>query len=125
MNYIITSRTAAGKCDEATPALLISNCPRCSEPAWPAAASPLGYQHPASFHLLEKNQWCGSESQYSHLRHSVLFQERPEQADLGLAAFGNHSLFLPRRRNHLISKSKNEVHLCSATGSPGAVRKLN
>lgn len=116
MNYIITSRTAAGKCDEATPALLISNCPRCSESAWPAAASPPGYQHPAFFHLLEKNQRCGLESESSHLHHSVLFWGRPKRMDLGFAAFGNHSLILPRRRNHLISESKTKVHLCSASG---------
>lgn len=60
MNYIITSRTAAGKCDEATPALLISNCPRCSEPAWPAAASPPGYEHPSPLLAWGKNSmWLG------------------------------------------------------------------
>lgn len=50
MNYIITSRTAAGKCDEATPALLISNCPRCSELAWPAAAPLPARGHPHLLH---------------------------------------------------------------------------
>lgn len=84
MNYIITSRTAAGKCDEATPALLISNCPRCSEPAWPAAALPPGYRHPASFHLLEKNQRCGSERESSHCHCSSYSGEDPSKRTLGL-----------------------------------------